>query len=84
MESWMNYIQKANPDFLRKNDVGPNFADWLAPDPKTPTDLVDTAYWALIARMMSQMAQAIGNASPMPQSTSKLYDKSVRLSRKRM
>ena len=61
MERWMDYIHKDNPDFLRKNGVGPNFADWLAPDPNTPTDLVDTAYWALVARMMSQMAEAVND-----------------------
>ncbi|MGI8958205.1 MAG: family 78 glycoside hydrolase catalytic domain [Bryobacteraceae bacterium] len=59
MEGWMKFIQDANPDFIRKNKVGPNFADWLAPDTSTSKDLVDTAYWALIAEMMSQMARAI-------------------------
>jgi len=59
MERWMQFIQNANPDFVRKNKVGPNFADWLAPDPSTSKDLVDTAYWALIAEMMSQMARSI-------------------------
>jgi alpha-L-rhamnosidase len=60
MQRWMSFIQTANPDFIRKNKVGPDFADWLAPDRNTPKDLVDTAYWALIADMMSQMARAIG------------------------
>jgi alpha-L-rhamnosidase len=62
MNRWLQFIQEANPDFIRKNKVGPNFADWLAPDPNTPKDLVDTAYWALIANMMSDMAGAIGNS----------------------
>jgi alpha-L-rhamnosidase len=56
----MEFIQSRNPDFLRKNGVGPNFADWLAPDPNTNKDLLATAYWALIANMMSQMAHAAG------------------------
>ncbi|HEX3685105.1 MAG TPA: family 78 glycoside hydrolase catalytic domain [Bryobacteraceae bacterium] len=60
MQRWMTFIQNANPDFIRKKKVGPDFADWLAPDRTTPKDLVDTAYWALIADMMSQMAHAIG------------------------
>ncbi len=60
MERWMKFIQDANPDFIRKHKVGPDFADWLAPDPNTPKDLVDTAYWALIANMMSDMARASG------------------------
>jgi alpha-L-rhamnosidase len=60
MQRWMEFIQRRNPDFLRKNGVGPNFADWLAPDQNTNKDLLATAYWALIANMMSQMAQAVG------------------------
>jgi alpha-L-rhamnosidase len=60
MQRWMEFIQSRNPDFIRKNGVGPNFADWLAPDPNTNKDLLATAYWALIANMMSQMAHALG------------------------
>lgn len=60
MEHWMQFIAQSNPDFIRKHAVGANFADWLAPDPSTPSDLVDTAYWALVADMMSQMAHATG------------------------
>ena len=60
MQRWMDYIQSRNPDFLRKHGVGPNFADWLAPDQNTNKDLLATAYWALIAKMMSQMAHATG------------------------
>jgi alpha-L-rhamnosidase len=60
MQRWMEFIQSRNPDFLRKNGVGPNFADWLAPDQNTSKDLLATAYWALIANMMSQMAYAVG------------------------
>lgn len=62
MEHWMEFIQRANSDFIRKNKVGPDFADWLAPDPRTPKPLVDTAYWALIAGMMGDMARATGRA----------------------
>jgi alpha-L-rhamnosidase len=60
MQRWMEFIQSRNPDFLRTKGVGPNFADWLAPDENTNKDLLATAYWALIANMMSQMAHAIG------------------------
>jgi alpha-L-rhamnosidase len=61
MQRWMEFIQSRNPDFLRKKGVGPNFADWLAPDEHTDKDLLATAYWALIANMMSEMANAVGN-----------------------
>lgn len=60
MERWMKFLQDSNPDFLRKNGVGPNFADWLAPDDRTPKDLLATAYWALIAQQMADMAHATG------------------------
>lgn len=60
MQRWMDFIQRRNPDFLRTKAVGPNYADWLAPDERTSKDLLATAYWALIANMMSQMAHATG------------------------
>lgn len=60
MQRWMQWIAKHNPDGLRVNDLGPNYADWLAPDPKTPSDLVATAYWALLAQQMEAMARATG------------------------
>lgn len=60
MQRWMEFIQSRNPGFLRKQGIGPNFADWLAPDTKTNKDLLATAYWAVITHMMSEMANAIG------------------------
>jgi alpha-L-rhamnosidase len=60
MQRWMEFIQSRNVDFLRTQGVGPNFADWLAPDENTNKNLLATAYWALIANMMSQMAHAVG------------------------
>ena len=72
MQRWMEFIQSRNPDFIRKNGVGPNFADWLAPDPNTNKDLLATAYWALIANMMSQMAHAVGK-----QADAKRYEEIV-------
>jgi alpha-L-rhamnosidase len=60
MQRWMDFIANKNPDYLRRNGVGPNYADWLAPDENTDKDLLATAYWALIANMMEQMAHATG------------------------
>lgn len=73
MQRWMEFIQSRNPDFLRKKGLGPNFADWLAPDPNTNKELLATAYWALIARMMSQMAHATGK-----EPEARRYDELVR------
>ena len=60
MERWMKFIADANPNGLRQKDLGPDYGDWLAPDPNTPKDLVGTAYWALIAQQMEAMARATG------------------------
>ena len=60
MQRWMTFISSRNPNFLREKGVGPNFADWLAPDEHTDKTLLATAYWALIANMMSDMARATG------------------------
>ena len=73
MQRWMEFIQSRNPDFIRRNGVGPNFADWLAPDQNTDKDLLATAYWALIANMMSQMAHAVGK-----ETDAKRYDDVVK------
>ena len=59
MERWMDFVLSNNPDFVRKNAVGNDYADWLAPDPHTPKELIDTAYWALVAREMEEMATAL-------------------------
>ena len=64
MERWMAFIRDANPNFLREKGVGPNFADWLAPDEHTDKTLLATAYWALIANMMSEMGHAMGRDDP--------------------
>lgn len=59
MERWMDFILANNPNYLRQNALGSNFGDWLAPDPNTPKTLIGTAYWALIAHEMAEMAKAL-------------------------
>ncbi len=59
MERWMDHILADNPNYLRQQNLGENYGDWLAPDPNTPRDLIGTAYWALIAREMTEMAAAV-------------------------
>lgn len=41
---------------------GNGWGDWLAQGAETPLDYVDTIYYALSARMMSEMADAIGRS----------------------
>ena len=59
MQRWMDFILANNPDYLRREALGNNYGDWLAPDEHTPGALIGTAYWALIAREMVEMAKAI-------------------------
>jgi alpha-L-rhamnosidase len=73
MERWMKFIGDGNPDFVRTKRLGPNFADWLAPDPNTDRSLIATAYWAMMARMMKEMAAAI-DRQPDAQRYSTLFD----------
>jgi alpha-L-rhamnosidase len=61
MERWMDFIETSNPNFLREKEVGANFGDWLAPDQGTSKTLVGTAYWAIVAGMMRDMAKATGH-----------------------
>jgi alpha-L-rhamnosidase len=60
MERWMDFILRTNPNYLRQKALGANFADWLAPDSRSPKDLVATAYWAIIALEMETMSRALG------------------------
>ena len=63
MNRYMDFIERANPDHLRRNQLGANYADWLAPDPNTPRDLIATAYWAIVAQQMQQMAAALNRTA---------------------
>lgn len=59
MQRWLAVILAHNPNYLRQQNLGANYADWLAPDQNTPKDLIATAYWALIAQQMVAMANAL-------------------------
>ena len=63
MEHWMDFMLRTNPNYLREKELGANYADWLAPDPHTPSDLVATAYWALLAQQMGEMAKGLGRTA---------------------
>jgi len=60
MQRYMDLIVATNPDYLRRNKLGNNYGDWLAPDQNTPKDLIATAYWAIVARDMREMSLALG------------------------
>jgi alpha-L-rhamnosidase len=61
MTRWMEYVRRANPDLLRTNRLNNNYGDWLSPEgDDTPKDLLATAYFAYDAKLMAEMARAIG------------------------
>ena len=61
MTSWMDFIERANPDYLRARELGKSYNDWLAPgSDDTPHELLATAYWAYDAALMAEIADAAG------------------------
>lgn len=69
MQRWLDYVADANPDSIWRNRRGLDLGDWLSVDanPNDPADattpkaLVATAFWAHCARLMAEMAGAIGH-----------------------
>jgi len=63
MTRWMDFLERANPGYLRTRDLGNSYNDWLAPgDDDTPHELLATAYWAYDAALMAEVADATGRA----------------------
>ncbi|HEU5421090.1 MAG TPA: family 78 glycoside hydrolase catalytic domain [Streptosporangiaceae bacterium] len=62
MTAYMDFLARANPDYLRAHELGHSYNDWLAPggDDKTPHELLATAYWAHDAALMAEIADVIG------------------------
>jgi len=61
MTRWMEFLERANPDYLRARELGNSYNDWLAPgDDDTPHELLATAYWAHDAALMAEIADATG------------------------
>ncbi|MGD8535785.1 MAG: glycoside hydrolase family 78 protein [Candidatus Aminicenantes bacterium] len=63
MVKWMDFLQEANPDLIRRKKTGNNYGDWLSIKADTPKDLLATAYWAYDAVLMAKMAKVIGRRS---------------------
>ena len=57
MTAWVDYLEKNSDGYIRP-DAG--YGDWLNLDDNAPRDLIGTAYFAHVARLLSQMADAIG------------------------
>jgi alpha-L-rhamnosidase len=60
MEEWLAYIKEENPNYLWLKRRSHDFGDWVPAESETNKDLIATAYWAGDARMMSEMAAALG------------------------
>jgi len=61
MTRWMDFLERANPDYLRARELGNSYNDWLAPgDDDTPHELLATAYWAHDAALMAEIADVTG------------------------
>jgi alpha-L-rhamnosidase len=60
MERYMAHLQRHNPDGLWTERRGNDYGDWLSVGAHTPREVVATAYWAQDARMMGEMARALG------------------------
>jgi alpha-L-rhamnosidase len=61
MTRWMDFLERANPDYLRARELGNSYNDWLTPgDDDTPHELLATAYWAHDAALMAEIADATG------------------------
>ncbi len=58
MARWIEFLEKRSPNYLSP-PLG-NEGDWLNVNAITPKDLIATAYFGEDARLMAEMAQAIG------------------------
>ncbi len=61
MKAWMRYIGEANPLHLRTKRLHNSYADWVSLERGTSAEQIATAYWARIARMMAEIAAALGH-----------------------
>ena len=62
MERYIAYLERHNPDLLWTERRGNDYGDWLSVGEETPRDVLATAYWAYDAKLMAEMARALGRA----------------------
>jgi len=62
MVEFMNWRKTTSEQFLGVVH-GNNWGDWLSVGEKTPLDYIDTVYFAYSAKLMSEMAAAIGKSA---------------------
>jgi alpha-L-rhamnosidase len=57
MVRFMDYVERNSTGYKRP---GGNLGDWLAMDLTTPNTIISNSLWAMMAKMMTQMAKATG------------------------
>jgi alpha-L-rhamnosidase len=67
MVAWVDYLERTNPRYIRENELGNNYGDWLCIPADTTfrthspmKTLLATAYWADDAAKLARMARALG------------------------
>ena len=62
MVRFLDWIEAANGDLIRRRALQHNYGDWLALEAPCDKALLATAYWAFDVRVMAAMAAALGYA----------------------
>jgi alpha-L-rhamnosidase len=60
MTKWIEYLRAHSKDFIRENDRGNDYGDWLSIGADTPKDLIGTAYFAYSTRLVARSYEALG------------------------
>jgi alpha-L-rhamnosidase len=74
MKRWMDLIERNNSGFVRNDAVFSNWGDWLALGKLTPKNVVATAYWAELARIMEKTARVLGERQDLARFTALARD----------
>ncbi|MBI2425526.1 MAG: family 78 glycoside hydrolase catalytic domain [Candidatus Hydrogenedentes bacterium] len=61
MRRWVDFIHEGNPDLLRVKRVGANYGDWVSQDARTPKELVATAYFSYVTKLLARIAAVCGD-----------------------
>lgn len=59
MKKFMDFRKASSPDFLGVS-IGNTWGDWLSLGEETPIEYIDTIYFAYTAKLMAEMAEAVG------------------------
>jgi alpha-L-rhamnosidase len=76
MKAFLGYLEKTSQDHIRCYPEYPHFkgfGDWLSINAETPHDLIGTAYFAYSAKLLSEIATALGESGD-AQTYQKLFE----------